>query len=130
MEHALSTDVQLRFRADASRVSEGAQVYKGGLFFIDVMYKPPMARFKCTGRLAWYEADNFAARLFAYEQDVPFQQTMSMMYGRGIRAYMVLQLRPERRWQCSLKTGANLTRDADGDKFDVRFQITYRCSRD
>lgn len=130
LEHTLSTDFQLRFRADASRVSEGAQVYKGGLFYLDVMYKPPMSRFKWTGRLAWYEADDFAARLFAYEQDVPFQQAMLMMYGRGIRTYMVLQYRPVPRWQCSIKTGAHLTESAEDNKIDVRFQISYRFSHD
>lgn len=130
MEHALSTDVQMRFRADASRATAGTQVYKGALLFIDVMYKPPMARFKWTGRFAWYEADDFAARLFAYEQDVPFQQAMSMMYGRGLRTYMVLQFKPARRWQSALKAGANLAKDMGGNKMDVRLQLSYRFTKE
>ncbi len=130
MEHALPLDFHIRFRADASRVSEGRQVYKGGLFFIDLMYKPSMGKFKWTGRFAWYEADDFAARLFAYEHDVPFQQSMSTMYGRGVRAYMVMQFKPNHRWQISLKTGADLGREPEDHKMDVRLQLSYRRSED
>ena len=130
LEQTLSSDVQIRCRADASRVREDGRVYRGGLLFVDLVYKPPMAKFRWTGRFAWYEVKDFAARLFAYEQDVPFQQSMVMFHGRGARIYMVMQFRPDPRWQASLKTGVGLKRSPEIREADIRLQLVYRRSGD
>jgi hypothetical protein len=130
MDHALPSDFQLRFRADASRVEEDGRTFRGGLLFIDLLYKPPMAKFRWTGRFAWYDADDFSARLFAYEHDVPFQQSMAMLHGRGVRMYMVMQYKPDRKWQVSLKTGLGLKKAPQVLESDVRLQVVYRYSED
>jgi len=126
MEQTLSRDLQIRIRADASRVMSGGDVHRGALIFADLLFRPPMAKFKWTGRFAWYEADDFSARLYAYEHDVPFQQSMPAYHGRGIRTYMVVHYRPDRHWQISLKTGAGLQRGENGGDFDLRLQVSYR----
>jgi hypothetical protein len=101
-------------------------VYRGALIFADLLYRPPMAKFKWTGRFAWYEADDFSARLYAYEHDVPFQQSMPAFHGRGIRMYMLAHYRPLPRWQASMKAGILLMRGEKGQETDVRVQVTYR----
>jgi hypothetical protein len=126
VEQSLSSDLQIRVRADASRVETGGEVYRGALIFADLLYRPPMAKFKWTGRFAWYEADDFSARLYAYEHDVPFQQSMPAFHGRGIRMYMLAHYRPLPRWQASMKAGILLMRGEKGQETDVRVQVTYR----
>jgi hypothetical protein len=73
-EHSLGGGIQLRMRADASQVKSDRGTYHGYLVYADMLYKPAMAPIKLVARLAMFEADDFAARLFAYEHDVPFQQ--------------------------------------------------------
>jgi hypothetical protein len=130
IEHALPSDWQIRLRADASRVTEGQSSWRGGLIFMDLLYRPPMGKFRWTGRFAWYEADEHEARLFAFEQDVPFQQSMSAFYGRGVRAYMVVQYKQGRHWQFSAKTGLGTQRSAENPAIDFRIQVTYKAGSD
>ena len=130
IEHALPSDWQIRLRADASWVTEGQTSWRGGLIFIDLLYRPPMGKFRWTGRFAWYEADEHEARLFAFEQDVPFQQSMSAFYGRGVRAYMVVQFKQGRHWQFSAKTGLGSQRGAGSPAIDFRLQVIHRAGAD
>jgi hypothetical protein len=125
-EHGFGGGFQLRMRADASRVESDDETYHGYLVYTDLLYKPAMAPVKLAARLAMFEADDFAARLFAYEHDVPFQQSMSAFYGRGTRAFMVMQIRPDRKLQYSLKAGIVWRRDALRREVDIRFQVAYR----
>lgn len=125
-EHSLGNGAQIRIRADAAQVKSDRTISNGYLVYADIIYKPAMSAIKLVARVARYEADDYSARLFAFEHDVPFQQSMSSFYGKGTRSFMVVQFRPDHALQFAAKAGYGIRYDLSRRDIDLKFQITYR----
>jgi hypothetical protein len=51
---------------------------------------------------------------------------MSAFYGKGTRAFLVIQMLPDKKLQYSFKAGSVWRQDISRREIDLRFQITYR----
>ena len=61
---------------------------QGFLTYTDLFYKPLRTRWQGNIRLQYFEAENFNARLYAYEGGMPFNFSIPFYYDQGFRYYM------------------------------------------
>jgi hypothetical protein len=76
-----------------------------------MLYTPPRSRVELSFRLAWFEADSYAARLYQFERDVQYYFAITPLYRRGLRTYLLLDVRLTPRWTCWVKYGASFFSD-------------------
>jgi hypothetical protein len=88
-------------------------------------------------RLALFETDGFASRVFAYEYDVRGSFSVPAFQGRGERFYVLLRADVRDRWTVEAKYGVTSLRGADtigsgpdevtGNRLrEVRLQVRFR----
>lgn len=79
--------VRSRFELVWFRGSEEVKREKGFSAFTEVFYSTP-ASFSANIRLHFFETDAYAARVYAYEQDVPYYFSIPVFNGKGWRYYI------------------------------------------
>lgn len=67
-----------------------------------------LSRFAATFRLVWFDAQDYDARLYAYENDLRYEQGTVLLYGRGLRAALLLRCQVADRIDIGLKYGLSL----------------------
>ena len=55
----------------------------------DIAYKPENLPFSLTFRYAIFDAKDYSARVYAYENDVLYSFSVPAMYGKGMRFYLL-----------------------------------------
>ncbi len=87
--YQVSTAVLLRSRFELVwfRSSAEAAREKGFSAFTEVFYSSP-ASFTANARLHFFETDSYDARVYAYEQDVPYYFSIPVFNGKGWRYYI------------------------------------------
>ncbi|HDQ46211.1 MAG TPA: hypothetical protein ENN17_12070 [bacterium] len=58
-----------------------------------------------SGRWIFYGTDSYDARVYVYEQDVTGAFPLAMLYGQGVRQYLVVVYRPREEYRISFKYG-------------------------
>ena len=125
--------VSFRSRLEHVRYREGDDLAAGFVAFADVRYRPMESSFSLTARLCLFDTDGYVARVYAYENDVPFSHSMSPLYGRGARAYLLLGLRVGKGGHLALRlsgtskrgTGVPQGRDPADGRMDLKAQVTW-----
>ncbi len=127
--------LELRNRIEFSRSENINGVTKGVLLFQDVLYKPWSKPYSITGRIAFFDIDDFRSRIFAYENNILYEFGIPSFSGRGIRYYInyrykiTRSLLAEFRWARTIKdqgTQGSGNTFIDGDtRTDLRFQLRY-----
>jgi hypothetical protein len=97
------TDILLRARAEYSRHRLGLAREDGSLFLTDLLYKPMGKPFSVIARLAYFDTEGYGARIYAYENDVLFQNAVSTLFETGARCYVVFSRKVGRQWRVSCK---------------------------
>ncbi|MEZ4687835.1 MAG: hypothetical protein R3B47_17760 [Bacteroidia bacterium] len=92
----LSNSLTLRSRLELSSWQRGYSTQpeersNGFLFYQDVSWKPGF-KFRFTGRLALFDAEDYDARIYAYENDILGFFSIPPYYGRGTRMYGIIGL--------------------------------------
>ncbi len=133
--HQLNKFLELRNRIELSRAENINGVTNGVLLFQDVLYKPWAKPYSITGRIAFFDIDDFRSRIFAYENNILYEFGIPSFSGRGIRYYVNFRykitrnLLSEFRWARTIKdrgTHGSGTSFIDGDtRTDLRFQLRY-----
>lgn len=108
---------------------------KGLLLFQDLAFDFPRAGLSLRLRLACFDTDRYAERLYAYEHDVYYAFTINSYYGKGFRAYLVLRYRYEwfSVWLRLARThyldrrsvGSGLNQIDAPHKTDLRLQVMF-----
>lgn len=60
----------------------------GYLFFTEIQYKPFSSWFSGNVRFQAFEAENYATRIYAYENDLLFVSATPSFYNNGVRGYV------------------------------------------
>lgn len=111
---------------------------RGVLLFQDVRWRLPSTT--VDARLALFDTDGFASRVFAYENDLRYSFSVPAFQGRGRRAYVLVRTDLTPRWRIEAKYGVTTFRDVDavgsgldevsGNRIrEVRVQLRWRWQR-
>ncbi len=64
---------------------------KGNLLFIDLVFKKNLSPVSLSFRMAWFNTDNYDARIYAVENDVMYSWSVPAFNGVGSKFYSVLK---------------------------------------
>ncbi len=103
--------IQLRQRAEISKVRLENQRDRGALFSVDMTAKLPKHPSSISARLSWFQADSYEARLFQFERDVLYSYAISSLFRRGLRTYLLFSSRFLQDWTIGLKASVTLFND-------------------
>ena len=84
-------------------------------FFIcqDVAYKPENKPFSLTFRYAIFDAEDYDARVYAYENDVLYSFSVPALYGKGMRVYLLGKWKPFNSLTLYARIGSTIYSDRD-----------------
>ncbi len=74
------------------RNDDGSNAY-GYYLCQDIAYKPEGKPFNLTFRYALFDAQDYNARVYAYENDVLYAFSVPALYGKGMRVYLLGKLK-------------------------------------
>lgn len=110
------------------------QFSKGILLLQDVMYKPPNSPWSGNVRFAWFQTDDYDARIYAYENDVLYAFSVPSYSGKGIRTYLNVKYSPLKWMDCWLRlarllyfdreiVGSGLDEIAANHRSEIKLQV-------
>mgnify|MGYP006278625741 CR=1 FL=1 len=92
-EYTFSDALTLRTRLQGARASTSAAPSYGVLLYQGFRFQPlPALHF--DARVAFFDTDGFAARLYAYEHDLLYSFSVPVLFGQGQRSYLLVQYEP------------------------------------
>jgi DNA uptake protein ComE-like DNA-binding protein len=85
-ESSIHNRVELLWYGNRGNAGSG----QGFLTYTELLYKPSHTQWLGNVRLQYFEADNFNARLYAYEGGMPYNFSIPFYYDKGFRYYINL----------------------------------------
>src|SRR5690606_2715660 len=86
--------LRLRARIEGSRyVEEGQDPALGVLVYQDVRWQV-FSSLRLDARLTFFDTDGFDARLYQYESDLTYVFALPVLFGRGVRTYVLATVEP------------------------------------
>ncbi len=92
LEYDVNKEIRLRVRYERVHVDSEFQVQdeRGMLIFQDVVFMPN-DRLRCDARMVFFQTDSYASRVYEYENDLEGVLSLPVLYGRGLRWYMLVK---------------------------------------
>lgn len=88
-------NLRLRARLEFSRAAVPQQpTQQGTLFYQDIRWQL-FERLQLDGRITIFDTAGYAARLYAYENDLLYAFSLPAFFGQGQRAYLLLNWQPQ-----------------------------------
>ena len=121
-QSALNEQVGIKSRAEFSWFSRGeTEKHQGVLIYQDLSWKPIYA-LKFTARYALFDAPDFSARIYAYENDVLGNFSIPPYFRTGSRYYLIANFKATRWLEFWVRFAQtrfhnSFLRDADGEFF-------------
>jgi hypothetical protein len=123
----------VRCRADSASPSLGFMIYH------DVNYHLGILPMDLAFRLAWFQTDDYNARIYAYEQDLISGFTFPPLYNSGFRSYLMMKIPVTRNADFKLRiSGTHLLHChtigsghdiiSGPDRWELKFQLILRLS--
>jgi hypothetical protein len=86
-----SANITLRNRVELTWLNKkGGDSERGFLMFCDILYKPMMKPFSGSLRLQFFESGGYESRIYAYENDVLYSNSIPSFFDKGWRYYLNL----------------------------------------
>jgi hypothetical protein len=135
MEYKFSEAMTLRTRTEWAR--HGTQKSEAEGFFLSQGVRwAPHPSLQVDARVAFFDTDGFAARIYAYEHDLRYSFSVPMFFDRGRRSYVLAQYEPFRaltvgakfgvtRYDNRTAVGSGLNQIAGSRRRDLRLQIQW-----
>ena len=100
----MSEAITLRYRAEIIwLLNEYKAREQGILSYAEIIIKPKRSAISISSRIAVFETDSYASRVYAYERDVMSYAAVPAHYDIGNRYYVVLHYKVDKAFQLSLK---------------------------
>jgi len=96
-DHIISKSIRLRSRGEIARFENPEGLQHGYLFYQDIILKPQNSPISATGRVAFFDTDDFDSRIFAYENSVLYEFAIPSFFDQGVRYYINLRYRATRK---------------------------------
>jgi hypothetical protein len=93
LEYTFREGLTLRTRLQGTRFVAGGSVSHGLLLAQGVRLRP-LEALEIDARIALFDTDGYAGRLYAYEHDLLYSFSVPVLYGRGQRSYVLAQYEP------------------------------------
>ncbi len=114
----------------------GLNPQEGFLCYTDFVYKPMQRPYSGNIRLQYFESDGYDSRIYAYENDVLFSNSIPVFYTKGYRMYLNINGDLSRklgfwfrvattRFTGEQRPGSGLNSSEAGWKSDLTFQLRY-----
>jgi hypothetical protein len=124
--------LELRQRAEYSLANNS----RGFLIYQDVLVSPLNSSWVFTGRMAYFNTDDFASRIYAFENDLLYSFSIPAYFGKGTRWYanirykgfkdITLEARMARFSFANQKSIGTANDEIDGStRTDWRLQVKY-----
>ena len=137
IEHKITKGFELRNRFEHTRFNDFEGTSKGWYLSQDFIFAPMASPWHITGRLAYFNTDDYDSRIYAYENDIIYSFLIPAYFQQGIRAYVNVRykfykgLTLEGRYSIShytdVETIGSGNDEIDGSKRqEVKAQIIYR----
>lgn len=134
-DYAANNRLSFRTRAQFSSYSLDGQTTYGNVLLQEATYE--LGRFSVTSRYALFDTDDYDNRLYVYERDAWLSFTFPAYYGKGVRQYVLIQYRANKRIDLWARWGQtrynNVTSVGSGSdsiagdtRNDVKFQARIR----
>lgn len=127
--HHPGPDWRVRVRIEGTKVWAGPIPEDGFLGHLDLQYRPTALRWRWMVRLACYETDGYSARIYGFENDVPYRNVLSVYHGRGIRCYGIAEWKGWRQVSWAAKCGISVREESQGLGVDIRLQALVQFDR-
>ncbi len=88
-EHKVSILLTLRTRIQWGNYQTNGITTTGNLFAQDIIYK--QRKYQVTLRWMWYDVDDYNARQYAYEPDVPYSFSIPAYTGKAMHPFVILK---------------------------------------
>ncbi len=92
-EYSFSDAFAVRTRVEVSRMATPTAT-ADGFFLSQGVRWTPLPSVRLDARLAFFDTDGFAARIYAYEHDLLYSFSVPVFFDRGRRSYVLAQYEP------------------------------------
>ncbi len=94
---------------------------KGLLLYQDIQYRPRRIPLTVAARVAWFDVDDYEARLYTVESDFIYQYNSAVFQNEGYRCYLVVRYDITPHWNIGFKYGVTTYSDKDsfGSGYDL-----------
>ncbi|HEX5654674.1 MAG TPA: helix-hairpin-helix domain-containing protein [Chitinophagaceae bacterium] len=82
---------------------------QGFLAYSEIIYKTMEFPLSLNLRTSWFETSDYNARVYAYENDVLFDNSIPAFFGRGFRYYVILQYKAGKKFRAWLRWSQSLS---------------------
>jgi hypothetical protein len=139
LEYRIAEGIMLRNRIEitAATVAPDQSLSRGLMILQDLIYKPLPSKMNLTARVAIFQTDHYASRIYAYENDVRYSFSIPPYFGKGIRSYLTLRYKLVKSIQVEFRIsnttyfqqeqiGSGLDTILGNKRTDIKFQLLYR----
>ncbi len=112
LNHKVNRNLELRNRIEFSHtMSSPTKSNKGFIIYQDIIYKPITSPLSFTARLAYFDIEDYAARIYAYENDILYSFSIPAYFGEGIRYYLNIRHKINKTLTCEVRWEETRFRD-------------------
>ncbi len=112
-DYEFSRELRLRARAEVARYEEEGQSASYGLILYQDVRWQALRRLQLDARLAFFDTDDFDARVYAYENDLLYTFSVPAFFGQGQRAYLLAKYDVTENLTLQAKYAATRFQDVD-----------------
>ena len=109
----VSKSLELRNRIEISRFKNDNENFKGLMIYQDVLFRSINSPLSFTSRVMWFNIEDFDARIYTYENDVLNDFFVPFYSGKGLRYYLNLRYKVNRKMTTELRWAQTRYRDRE-----------------
>ena len=114
INYQLGWDIHCSNKAEYAHYRNDDGTNEHGFFICqDIAYKPENRPFSLTFRYAIFDAKDYNARIYAYENDVLYSFSVPALYGKGMRVYLLGKWKPFKSLTLYARIGSTIYSDRD-----------------
>lgn len=87
-------------------------------------YGSPSGKLVFSSGYTVFRAEEWDARIYSYERDLPYSFSVPVYYGTGVSAYAIVQYRPFRWLSCGFKWSGTKYKEREKDNMRFRLQVS------
>lgn len=120
----IANDIECNSRTELIWYNKDKQKQTGFMVYADCRYKPFMKPCQFAARISFFETTGYDARIYSYESDVLYNNSMAVLSGKGSKLYVLVQYDITKSISCWIKWAG--TSKAQGS-FTNEYRLQLQC---